>query len=89
MTAASMIKSEAIAFGIRVDGRDVGIKFRTAIEAKDGATCLCDRGYRRLTVFDRVSGRDVTPEFGDATVGQEQKTEPVSPTAPPRIEANS
>ena len=44
------------AFGIRVEGRDAGIVFKTVAEAVSGARLLVEYGYLRVEVFERTSG---------------------------------
>ena len=46
-------------FGIRVDGRDTGISFPRVAEAEGGARQLFAHGYKRVEIFDRVSGNIV------------------------------
>lgn len=43
-------------FGIRVDDRDTGISFPSISDAKGGAGRLFAHGYKRVEIFDRVSG---------------------------------
>jgi len=47
---------ESTRFGIRVDGRDVGITFSSAPDAEGGADRLFAHGYKKIEIFDRASG---------------------------------
>lgn len=47
------------AFGIRVDSRDVGISFPNAADAAAAAGGLSAHGYKKIEIFDRLSGRIV------------------------------
>lgn len=48
------------AFGIRAEGRDAGIIFKTVAEAVSGARLLVEYGYLRVEVFERTSGAVLT-----------------------------
>jgi len=50
---------DEVGFGIRVEGRDPGIRFLTISDAERGAAKLSERGYKGVLIFDRASGRVV------------------------------
>jgi len=53
---ASPVQQASMGFGIRVDGRDVGISFPSIPDAEVGADRLFAHGYTKIEIFDRVSG---------------------------------
>lgn len=55
MAAVQIQKSAELSFGIRIDGRDLGISFRSLADARVDGRLLSARGYRNVLIFDRVS----------------------------------
>lgn len=55
-------------FGVCVDGRDTGISFPSVAEAQGGAHRLFAHGYRRVDIFDRVTGNVVEHVVPDPSV---------------------
>ena len=53
---ASPAQQVNLGFGIRVDGRDVGISFPSIPDAEGGADRLFAHGYTKIEIFERVSG---------------------------------
>lgn len=49
-------KTGAVGFGIRVNGRDVGMTFATPAEAHESAARLRSHRFKSVIVFDRRSG---------------------------------
>jgi hypothetical protein len=43
--------------GIRADGRDPGVSFRSLEEASGNARILAEQGYGSVLVFDRYTGQ--------------------------------
>ncbi|HEY3916311.1 MAG TPA: hypothetical protein VGL83_00885 [Stellaceae bacterium] len=52
-------KAGPTGFGIRVEGRDVGMTFATASDAHDSAARLAQPAFKSVIVFDRLSGKAV------------------------------
>jgi hypothetical protein len=46
-------------FGLRVNGRDPGVRFSTIAEALANASMLLAQGNSRVEIYDRSSGRIV------------------------------
>ena len=67
-------KTGAAGFGIRVDGRDVGMTFATPAEAHDSAARLPSQRFKSIIVFDRRSGtaiaRSSAPRTAPAALTQ-------------------
>lgn len=56
LSKTPLSKTGAAGFGIRVNGRDVGMTFATAAEAHDSAVRLRSHRFKSVIVFDRRSG---------------------------------
>jgi len=52
-------QSIAIGYGIRVSGRDLGVRFSTAAEAKTSAQKLLFDGYIGVEIFEHITGQIV------------------------------
>lgn len=67
-------KTGAAGFGIRVDGRDVGMTFATPSDAHDSAARLASPRFKSVIVFDRRSGTAIaqasTPRATPAALTQ-------------------
>ncbi len=53
------VTSLLVGFGLRIEGRDLGMSFATMLDAKESATKLACEGYGKIAIFERLSGRVV------------------------------
>jgi hypothetical protein len=67
MAMATRPLTSGPSLGIRVAGQDAGICFASAVEARESAQLLAMRGYRDVTVFDRLTGQTVAAAERDAS----------------------